>query len=394
MNGSAALLVGLGLTSLWTGAWVSTSALAMLRAARTSKRGERPSARPWRVHLIRPCAGVDPALRSNLESLRRAHWPEGVELEVTFSTGRAEDAAAPICDAVAEQLRAEGWRVHSLHGPLPRDLFNQKVGQLARADASRESEIVINVDSDVDLSGFDFERLLAPFATSNTGAVWAAPIEVAPQSPADFASAALLGASLHSFALLAGLDPAGFVGKCFAIRREALDDAGGFASFGDWLGEDMELGRRLVASGWVPRFAGLSVKSMAGGRDMAQVRDRYRRWFSVIRWQRPALLVGYPMLFFAALPLMLAWMVLGVVGTPWLGLGAAFVASWRIVIARRAARASRIAKPTLGPGGWLLPALRADLLIARAFFACLRGDRVAWRGRELQLRRGGRLALR
>jgi ceramide glucosyltransferase len=182
---------------------------------------------------------------------------------------------------------------------------NRKADQLARAlSAEGTSEsVVIIADSDVDLRNLSLDALLAPLANPNVAAAWAAPCEPAPHTLADRASSAVLDSSLHSFPLLASIDPHGMVGKLVAIRPHALRSIGGFDGLVNFLGEDMEMARRLRAAGFEVVRANVLAPSLAHGRTWRQVVGRYARWMSVVRGQRTALLLAYPGLFFATLPI-------------------------------------------------------------------------------------------
>lgn len=411
-NLSAAELAAGGL-GLWTASWVGLTGLAMGRARAAQRKTVSTEARPepgrLRVHLIRPCAGVDAHLEHNLTSLLRARIPADVELRVTLCTGRVDDDATAVCERVAGFLRKRGVEAQAFNFALGPDVLNQKVGQLARASTMFEADVIANVDSDVDLSDFDFEALFgalrgAPQAEAHgerIGAVWAAPVEVSPQTAGDRASAALLSASLHAFTLVAALDPDSFVGKCFAVRSDALAATGGFAAYSGWLGEDMELCRRLGQAGYRCHRAPDLVASTASKRSMEQVLDRYARWFAVIKWQRPHLLASYPFLFFAALLLAPAWAGLAAVaaatGAQSVALAAlatlVVVVGWRTLFAKQSIALSQHPRSAPQSAGALSRALLADLTIARAFVRCLRVREVVWRGRRLRMRRGGRLEL-
>ncbi|MEO7330660.1 MAG: glycosyltransferase, partial [Minicystis sp.] len=234
------------------------------------------------------------------------------------------------------------------------------------------------------------DHLIAPLTgPAPCAAVWAPPVERAvAQTAGDRASIALLGASLHAFPLLAGLDRAGLVGKLFAVRRDVLDDLGGFGALADHLGEDMELARRIRARGGAIEAAPLVARSMAAGRSMEQVVGRFARWLMVIRAQRPWLLPTYPLLFFAT-PLIVTLALLTAPGAPRIALAAAALAlTSRLGVALAAARASgRPVRMRSAPA----EALRGDLLLARAFVRALGSRRFSWRGTELFVERGGRL---
>jgi len=312
---------------------------------------------------------------------------------VRFAVARPDDAAAPFCEAAAENLRAQG--INATRVVTDADGPNQKSAQLAEVLVRELDDLplVAVVDSDVDPASLDWAALLGPFARDPAvAAVWSPTVESSTRTLGDHASGALLGVTLHAFPLLAGLDPAGLVGKVMVVRRSALDAVGGFAALVPYLGEDMELSRRLRARGGRVVATGKVARSLASGRSWAAVVGRYARWMTVIRAQRPWLLPSYPLLFFAT-PLVLA----GATGCALAGdvraRGVALGAAGLVLGARAAlALAGRWRRGT-GPWGAGLvgEVVLGDVLLARAFVQALGRRTVQWRGRALRVGADGAL---
>jgi ceramide glucosyltransferase len=380
MTGGVLSMVALA----WSGVLASTAAWAVIR---TGRRSPGPAAAAPRALLIRPCAGSEPTLLRTLTSAQGL--VRSSPLAVRLAVASADDGAAATCETAAATLRAAGFDAETVYtgavGP------NRKADQLARTLARERTPtpVVIVADSDVDLTGVRLDDLLAPLSEPGVGVVWAAPVEVDPVTLADRASAAVLSASIHAFTILSALDRSGMVGKLIAVRGDALTDVGGFGDLVNHLGEDMELARRLRAAGWRTALAPMTARSLARGRSWSTVVDRYARWISVIRLQRPHLLPTYPGVIFAT-PLVLA-----------LCLGAAASGPLSAASAAGLAVASRVAI------GWLararsgvpvhplslpLDLLLADALLLAAFVRALGSRRTVWRGVGLHLgKRGGRL---
>ena len=339
-------LFGVGSVALWA----------------TIKPRRRPEPVDVRYSLVRPCHGDEPGLAMRLTHVGNTY----------LAVASEDDGAMPVARAVAGMTGAV-IVVTGATGP------NAKVEQVAAALALDDAPFVVIADSDVEID--DLEALLAPFSDPQVAAVWAPPIEVAPRTLADHASAALLDSSLHAFALLGALDPGGMVGKLVALRRADLDAAGGFAALRLHLGEDMELARRLRANGKRIVMTPVPVRSWAAGRSWRSVVARYARWLFVIRSQRPLLLATYPLLLAAFLPILILALAFGDYR-----IAAAAVVT-RLLVATSARLRSR------SPRGWLAPgaALLADILLWAAFFRALGPRTVLWRGRQLRIGHGGLL---
>jgi ceramide glucosyltransferase len=372
----------------WAGATTSVALWAWLRSA------DRAKARPERsrapsVMLLRPCAGHEPNLAATLSSSSETEENAAVR----FLVASIEDPALDTAMETAAVLWAAGRDatvvVTGAQGP------NKKADQLHRAlEVGRSGhEVVIVADSDVFLSRDVVEELVDVLVRGEAAAAWAAPVEVLPSTAADRASASVLDASLHSFGLLSALDPGGMVGKLFAVRRETLEQIGGFGALIDRLGEDMELARRLRASGRRACVTATPAWSLASGRTWSATVKRYARWITVIRAQRPALLASYPLLF-AAAPLQVAlalsaFAVDGSAGARVAALALAFACAGRWLTAIFARR--RCGRPldrlVLWP--WI-----ADLLLLASFFLALFTRTIRWRGVPLRVDRDGVLVER
>lgn len=370
-------------------AWALVVAVISIEAIRRSiLREPNPTARPYgaRVLLIRPCAGDEPELACTLASLLGA--PRSFEVCCRFALASELDAALPAAEVAVAVLAARGIdaRVVITRAKGP----NRKAAQLAAVVALEKEpfEAILVADSDVDLVETNLDELIAPLTIAGgVDAVWAPPAEHG-RAPtlADRASAALLGASLHAFPLLAGLDPRGLVGKLFAVKRGPLEAVGGFDALTAHLGEDMELARRLLARGGSIAAAPVVACSRAAGRTWDQAVARFARWLGVIRAQRPLVLASYPALFLAA-PLILVSAALTAPVAPRLALAAAVLAiTTRLTVAIAAAVASD--RPA-SIGRAVVESALADALLVAAFARCLRTRKVVWRDNVLTIEKTG-----
>lgn len=378
----------------WAAVVAAVSAVAVarsLRRPRPAAASRPPSSLTAPLLLVRPCAGAEPSLALTLGSLGAlADDPSHrALLRLRFAVATPDDPAVPAIAAVCDRFTARGLdaRLVVTGATAP----NQKSDQLARVlAADADAPVVVNVDSDVDLSAFDWDALLSPLSDPSIAAVWAPPCEGTGSTAADRASEALLGGSLHAFTLLAGIDGGGLVGKVVAMRRASLDAVGGFDALRQHLGEDMELARRWRAHGArVVASSGVAVARVSG-RSAGAVAARYGRWLTVIRAQRPGLLVSYPALFFAT-PLLVLAATVGVLtgraGFPALG-AEALVVLLRGAVAWAGARSTG---RTTGLAVGVTDAVLADGLLAWAFAKALSGRTVLWRGRTIRIGANGLL---
>src|SRR5262249_49864973 len=76
-------------------------------------------------------------------------------------------------------------------------------------------------------------------------------------------------------------------GATIAVRRAALEAAGGMRPLGDKLADDFELGRAVVDSGWEARLSSSLVTSASEGRSFGEFWRRKLRWARTYRTMRP-----------------------------------------------------------------------------------------------------------
>lgn len=343
--------------------------------------------RPGRpLLLVRPCAGDEPGLLECLVSVSQSG--EGRALHVVL--GMSEDA----CQAAQTLHRAR--KILTERGIFceivvcPRRGPNRKASILAGsvARAPKGCQTLVCADSNVDLRGVDLFALEACLRRSRTlGCVWRPPVEKSAGALGNRLSAALLHGSLHAFALLGALDRKGMVGKLFAVRLCALAEIGGFEGLADYLGEDVELARRLREAGWTVAFDPTVASTACGPKSLSEAVDRQHRWMMVVRSQRPWLLATYPALFFplpfigglCACGLDVGWVAAAPIGAA-LGM--------RLFLGRQARRYSGF---PAGPVSWLVDLLLSDAALFWAWGRALRGRQVVWRGNAFHLAAGGRI---
>jgi ceramide glucosyltransferase len=334
--------------------------------------------------LIRPCSGDEPGLFDALTSvLRCAAAPP---LRVIFGVDKPDDGAVLVIRRAMAALDAAGIESRLVVTPVlgPNRKTSILAGCVRKADV--REPVIISADSNTDLSGFDLSTLVS-MLTDNRGAaaVWSPPRL---KKNSGMAGKAVLHASWHSFGLLSAIDPAGMVGKLFAVRRDALASVGGFESFVRYLGEDMALSKRLRARGLSVLPTRNSVATIGGAGGWRETVARHTRWMMVIKAQRPRLILSYPLLFFSSVfvyPLAL----FASITYPLAGIICfASAATVRILVGYTAGRMLQLRTPIKRI---VLETVLSDAVLLFAFLSTLRKQTVVWRGREFSFDAHGTL---
>jgi ceramide glucosyltransferase len=367
--------------------WLALGAAIRRAAMQRRARAQVPvSASGKRVLLVRPCAGAESGLLENLTSVGTI--ASAAKLTVVMTVDDPEDAARPVIEAACEQLRAAGVDAHT--SVLPPVGPNRKASMLGQVSREHDDwEFMVNVDSNVDLSGYPLDELLAPLLRDpRVGASWGPWSELRLHPGlGPRASEAVLGASLTAFPLLCGIYADGLVGKIWAGRREALDECE-LESLTHYLGEDLEMANRLRAHGWGIVAASTLGRSRGNDAHFKQVVERFGRWMLAVRGQRPQLLPTY-LLFFFATPLLLLLAGAGAFAQPIIALTAASLAILGRVIVTLTAQ--YWSGRRMGPLRVIVEAGLGDLTLGLAWVWALTRRDLEWRGHRLRVEPDGRL---
>jgi ceramide glucosyltransferase len=385
-----AAFIGLCLAIWWTYMILMVLLTAYYRQWRRRRSGRKrriPAGLP-RCLLVRPCAGEETGLLDCLTSIARTR--RDFPVRVVFGVDSEDDPALKVAHRAASLLAEEGIEcsveVTPVIGP------NRKVSILAGcvAAAGADWDIVLSADSNTDLTGFDLNRFVATLARDDgVAAVWAPPrVEAPSRGLGNLASEAVLHGSWHSFGILSLIDPAGMMGKLFGVTRRALFEIGGFDAMVGFLGEDMEMSRRLRAAGFKVESFSVSVKTVSGATTWAETLARHARWMMVIKAQRRLLMLSYPLLFFNAL-IVYGLALFGFFYSVTAGaicVSGAFLL--RLLVGYSAARMLGV---RLRPTEVVSHAFVADILLLFAFVRALRMRTVEWRGKVLSFGPNGEL---
>lgn len=255
---------------------------------------------------------------------------------------------------LASSAPLEGMDVEALQGDSDAELSwsqealegtNRKIAAVAKAAERVTEDYVVLSDADMIASPDLLRRVVQPFADDKVGMVtclyivrrartWGDALEGI--NVADFAASVLVARQVEGISF--GL------GAVMAMRRQVLEELGGFPAFKDYLADDYQLGNQMHNKGYKVVLADTVVEDVAEGASFAQYFMHQLRWMRTYRVNRPGGYFAYIVTqgMFWALLLVLAsgaawwsWAVLAA----WMLVRACWcTAVWRRLTGMRAAR--------------------------------------------------------
>jgi ceramide glucosyltransferase len=370
----------LGVLALLALASIAYLSLALWRAARYVPCVDTGGLSLPPLTILKPICGAEPELYRCLRSFCAQRYPQ---FQLVFGVRDAADPAI----AIIERLIAE----------FPdRDLMlvvdgrvqgtNLKVSNLVNMHRAAKHDVIVVSDSDVIVDGDCLARLVAPLANNAVGAV----TSLYKAAPLAGLASRLGELYINDWFLASAIVDAGMrdVAYCFgpltAIRRTALDAAGGFGGLAFHLADDFLLGRRIAASGYRVILSDCIVDVVVA-ETFQSLFQHELRWARTVRTLKPlehALsLVTHP------LPLLL--LLFAPSPTVWGASMIAFALALRValhcVMARRFS-------PETAFRPWLMP-IRECLCFA-VWAASFFGRSIRWREQHFVIGPGGTLVPR
>jgi len=341
------------------------------------------------VSILKSLKGLDPGMLDAFRSHCRQNYSG--EYEILFGVGSISDPAV----SAVEQLQREFPEMAIQLVECSQQLgANGKVSTLAQLVPHARNEFLLINDSDISVGPHYLERILACFAQS--------PAEHRRSSqPVGLVTALYRGRALHTLfsrfeslgiatdfnaaVLLAQMVERGLrygLGSTLAVRREALEQIGGYASLVDQLADDYELGARIAEAGYAVQLSREVVETSVPAYTWRDFADHQLRWLRTVRDARPW---GYAGLVFTH---GLSWALLNVVAS-----GLSPISLWLLGLTffLRLTLAMTVGAEVLGDhqvlaGLWLLP--MRDLVAMGLWAAGFAGNTIVWRGERFVVKRG------
>jgi ceramide glucosyltransferase len=370
------ILVTLLLLTLLAGALIY-SALAIMAAFRYLAEHPPHLANLEPVSILKPLAGLDAGLESNLRTFFEQDYPS---FEILFAAREASDPAV----TVVKKLQTEYPQVPSrliITGEPPYP--NAKVYSLDKMMATAAHDLLVMSDSDIRVTPSLLKTVAAEFQDPKVGVATCPYRAVAGSSlwsrleaigmNTDFISGILVARMLEGMRFA--------VGPTITARRRVLQSIGGFVRIKDYLAEDFVLGKFAAEAGHGVILSSYVIEHHIGSTGFHHNAAHRLRWSRSTRRSRPA---GYAGQLFT-MPFALA--ILVAVWSPSL---------WPLILLTFAIRA--VAARVVSWGvlrarlNWLLLPIE-DIAVFCFWIAGFFGNTIVWRDRAYHLERDGRFTL-
>ncbi len=336
------------------------------------------------VTLLKPVHGIEPQLRDSLESFFRLDYPR---FEIIFGARTGDDPALAI---VHELMR--------IYPQIPVKLVtsgepawpNAKCWSLVKMAEEAGHEYLVISDSDVEVAPNYLRHLIPALLEPGVGCV----TTVYRGKPTDglWARLEALGMSVEMTSgvlvaeMLEGMKFA--LGPTMAVRREALQKIGGFATFADYCSDDFLLGKEIAAAGYQVILSPHVIDHVILHESLRQSLAHQTRWMKSTRYSRPMGHLGMALTF--AMPYGVLGLLAGAASGKFLPGVMLFAATFlnRTLLSIIAGWGALHDPRSLACCG-LYP-LR-DLMGFGFWVASYFSDRILWRGEHYRLEVGGKM---
>ena len=337
------------------------------------------------ISILKPLKGCDTTTRASLQSWLQQNYAGPVQ--ILFGVADAND---PVCEIVhallAENPGCDAQLVicQNLVGA------NSKVAKLVQLEKLAAHDLILVCDADVRVPPDFLASFVAPLREEKIGLVNCFYRLANPVNAAMRWEAVAINADFWSQVLQSkSLKPLDFaLGAAILLRRQALDEIGGFAALADCLADDYQLGHRICKKGHAIALCPVVVECWDAPMNWRAVWKHQLRWARTIRVCQP---LPY---FFSILSNASLWPVLWLAVSLMAGktfcapLAAIFLLLARIALAQNLQRRFTPEGNLISPA-WLVPV--KDLLTAAIWLCAFAGNTIEWRGRKMRLRRDGTL---
>jgi ceramide glucosyltransferase len=334
------------------------------------------------VSLLKPLHGSEPELASHLQSFFEQDYPD---FEIIFCARSDQDEGLQIARKVAARYPKVRTRfLFSGNSPYA----NAKVWSLERMQSAAAHRFLVVSDSDVSVSPGYLRAVIAPFEDARVGLVTCLYRGVSGGSFWSSLEAVGMSIEMSSGVLVAEmLEGMKFaLGPTMVVRRDCLNEAGGFRALGPYHADDFILGNLIAGSGYRVVLSTHTIDHHVLNSSLIPSVLHQIRWMKSTRFSRPKGHLGTALTFSMPYGLMAAGAAVAL-NRPLLG-GLLLLWSWASRVALGALVGGLVVSEPRLLRTMLLYPLR-DLLGSGYWAASYVSNQVRWRGQVYNLLQDG-----
>ncbi|QDL11094.1 glycosyl transferase [Brasilonema octagenarum UFV-E1] len=332
------------------------------------------------VTILKPICGKDDETYNNLVSFCQQKYPN---YQIVFCVRDPLDCGIPVVKQIIHEfpeLDIELVVCEDIIGTNP------KVSNLANGVTKTKHEILIIADSDIRVGIEYLQRIIQPLEDKSVGVVtclyrsvakgWASILE-AVGTATDFHAGVLVSNQIEGIKFA--------FGSTIVIRKEVLDEIGGFGAIADYLADDFQLGYLPTQADYKVVLSDYIVDHVLASSTIADSIQRQIRWARCIRVSRPWGYLGLIFTYGTVTSLLL------LIATGGSTIGCAvFAITWLM----RLVMGWVVGVIYLQDSGvqkffWIVPV--RDVIGFLIWCYSLFGRTIEWRGRRFRLIKGGKL---
>jgi ceramide glucosyltransferase len=365
------------ITSTMYALLVATGAVRLAQRRRTTPPGT--FAPP--VSLLKPLHGLEPDLEFHLQSFFEQNYPE---FEIIFCARTDQDPGLEIARRVAARYpKIRSRFLCSGNAPYA----NAKVWSLERMQHAASHQFLVVSDSDVSVTPYYLGAVMAPFSNERVGLVTCLYRGVGSNLWSRLEAVGMsieMSAGVLVAEMLEGMKFA--LGPTMVVRRDCLEESGGFRALGPYHADDFILGNMIAAGGHRVILSTHTIDHHVLNTSFLPSVLHQIRWMKSTRFSRPKGHLGTALTFSMPYGLLAAGIATGL-HRPLLG-GLLLFWSWasRVTLGALVGRLV-VEEPRVWRSALLYP-LR-DLLGSCYWVASYVSNQVRWRGEVYNLLQDG-----
>ncbi len=371
-----------GVLAVALGASTFTYVVALFSARRFFAASPRQPRLPLpAMTILKPLHGLDIGLYENLETLCRQSYDR---FQIICGVADADDPAA----AVVRQLKRDYPKV-DIELVVDGRIYgaNHKISNLINMDRRAKHDILVIADSDIRVGPNYLRHLAAELEDTGVGLVTCLYRAVNRGGTPTLIESLFINTDFTPLVMVARVvEKSTYAfGATIAMRRNVLEEIGGFAGLANCLADDYQIGNRVTARGYTLALCREVVDTVLSLGSWRRLFDHQLRWARTYRICRPG---GY---FASILTHGTFWAVVNVLVHRFsllsclasaVVLGARYAAA--ATIAWRHLRADTTAAQMLWVGA-------KDLFTTFVWLLAFAGDTVEWGGRRFRVDRHGQM---